>query len=416
MNARWNNIVKGSAFVLALCAGTAWGDDNAPARMVILDRNLQRIAADLEKISPSTIQYTDQAGRSRSIDRARVLAVFSGRGHTASLPSAVAAAEGAGGVPGVLRLTDGQVVPGFLVTAADPGENIGWRSRRIGQFSVPLERAASILLADVAPDSAKPQRDTAILGNSDRVEGFIEGVGRELTIEVEGKKQALPIERVAWIGLANPPEPGAFSLVYLNDGTALAATELASTPPTSKGAPSETATAQWALASGSGTGVVDLEGIDAILFDPRAIVPLAGIAIERTAGLEGRRWTPAPEISAAGSAPLGLASITLSGPAQVEWKLPQGCTKFGAVASLPAQAAPWGNATVAVFVAGANGQFREVAKADLSDEKPGAEVVADVNDARVLRIEVRGKAYSDVQARVILQQPVVLRKIEAAKK
>jgi len=60
--------------------------------------------------------------------------------------------------------------------------------------------------------------------------------------------------------------------------------------------------------------------------------------------------------------------------------------------------------------------FKEVAKADLSAEKPAAEIVADLADARTLRLEVRGKSYADVQARVILQQPVLLRTPEPAKK
>jgi len=416
MNARSDNLAAFGGLSLALLAGTAFAQETAPVRMVILDRNLQRIPAELERLAPSTIQYTDSTGRSRSIERARVLAIFSARGHSVSLPSAVAAGEGGGGIPGILRLTDGQVVPGFLLTSDAPGENVTWRSRRIGQFAVPLERASSVLFAEVAHDTTKPQKDTAILGNNDRVEGFVEGIGKQLAIEVEGKKTSLPIERVAWIALANPLVPGALPLVYLNDGSVLTTSELASSTPPGKAATSATATAQWALASESGTGVVDLDGIDAILFDPRAIVPLASIAIDKSAGLDGRRWTPTPEVSAADAAPIGLASITISGPAQVNWKLPAGCTKFGTSASLPPDAAAWGNATVLVLAAGPSGTFKEVAKADLTADKPAAEIVADVTDAQSLRIEVKGKAYSDVQARVILQQPVLMRKPEPAKK
>jgi len=242
MNARSDNFVLGGGLLLALLAGVAWAQDSAPARMVILDRNLQRIPAELEKLAPSTIQYTDATGRSRSIERARVLAIFSARGHSVSLPSAVAAGEGGGGIPGVLRLTDGQVVPGFLITPEEPGENVAWRSRRIGQFAVPLERASSILFAEVARDTTKPQKDTAILGNNDHVEGFVEGIGKQLTIEVEGKKNTLPIERVAWIALANPLVPGSLPLVYLNDGSVLTTSELASSAPPGKAASSAVGT------------------------------------------------------------------------------------------------------------------------------------------------------------------------------
>lgn len=410
MNTRCSIIVATGASLFSI-AGTAWAQDSAPARMVILDRNLQRISGSLERLAPKTIQYTDASGRSRSIDRARVLALYSERGHSASLPSALASAEGGGGLPGILRLTDGQVVPGFLVTPDNPGETISWRSRRIGQFSIPLERASSVLLADIPTDPTKPQRDAAILSNHDRVEGFVEAIGKQLVIEVDKQRNPIPIERVAWIGLANPAEPGSLPLVFLSDGSVLSTSELSSVVPAGKPTPqSTTATAQWALASESGTGVIDLDAIDAILFDPRAIVPLADIPVERTTGLQGRRWTPTPEISASDTVPIGLASISISGPAQVDWKLPSGSVKFGAEFALPPDAVAWGNALISVLASDASGAFSEVARADLSAERPAAEIVADVTGAQTLRIEVRGKAYSDVQARVTLRQPMMMRR------
>lgn len=408
------------AVIFSLGAGLApalvHAQDSAPAQMVILDRNLQRISGGLERLAPSTIQYTDSSGRSRSIERSRVLAVYSARTHAASVPSALSSGEGSGGIPGVLRLTDGQIVPGFLVTPDEPGETLAWRSRRIGPFSVPLDRAASILLADIAIDASKSQSDAAILSNNDRIEGFVESVGKQLVIEVEKQRNTIPIERVAWIGLSNPETPGSLPLVFLSDGSVLAASELVSAaPPGKSNAPAPaafapTATAQWALASESGTGVVDLEAIDAILFEPRSIVPLATIGIDKASGLEGRRWTPTPETASSSGAPIGLASISISGPAQVDWKLPDASMKFGAEFALPPDAAPWGNSLVTVLVSDASGNFREVAKADLTAEKPNADVVADVTGARTLRVEVRGKAYADVQARVTLRRPVILRK------
>lgn len=416
MTARTHKLFGGTVLALLLTSTSSVAQDAAPRRMVILDRNLQRVPGGLDRLTSSTVQYTDASGRSRSIERSRVLAIYSARGHSASLPTAVAAGEGGGGIPGVLRLTDGQVIPGFLVTPEEPGEAVAWKSRRIGQFSIPLERASTISFAETAHATAVPQRDTAILGNNDRLEGFVEGIGKHLTIEVEGKKNSLPIERVTSISLANPLVPGSMPLVFLSDGSALTASDLASSPPSAKGAPSATATAQWALASESGIGVVDLEGIDAIVFEPRAIVPLGSIEIDKATGLDGRRWTPTPQISPSDTAPIGLSSIAISGPAQVDWKLPTGTTKFGASAQLPPDAQAWGNANVQVFAAGPSGTFKEVGKADLSADKPSVDIVADISDARTLRIQVQGKSYSDVQARIILQQPVLLRTPEPAKK
>ncbi|MBL8876888.1 MAG: hypothetical protein JNM86_13915 [Phycisphaerae bacterium] len=404
------------ALALLLLASAGFAQEASVPRMTILDRNLQRITGDLERLNQSTIQYIDTAGRSKSIERSRVLAIYSARGHSASIPSAIAAGEGGNGIPGILRLTDGQIVPGFLVPTDNPGESVSWRSRRIGPFLVPLDRTSSILLTESIHEIANPQRDSAILGNSDRVEGFVEGIGTQLTIESGGKKDSFPIERVGWIGLANQPSPGSLPLVFLSDGSVLATTELASAVPAGKAPSDRTATALWALASESGTGVIDLDSIDAILFDPRSIVPLAAISPARVSGIDGRRWTPTPDVSRAGGSPIGLASITISGPVQVEWKLPAGSAKFGASISLPPQAAPWGNSAVVISAAGANGTFKEVAKADLSAEKPGSEIVADITDAQTLRIEVRGKTYSDVQAQIVLHQPLVLRKAETTKR
>lgn len=419
MNPRTTILVPAFASFMVTSAGFA--QDAPVPRMTILDRNLQRLTGELERLNPSTIQYLDPAGRSRSIERSRVLAIYSTRGHAASIPSAIATGEGGSGIPGVLRLTDGQVVPGFLVPTDNPGENVSWRSRRIGPFSVPLDRTSSLLLTESIQEPASPQRDAAILGNSDRVEGFVEGIGTQLIIESDGssdgkssgKKASFPIERVGWIGLANQPAPGSMPLVFLSDGSVLATTELASSSPTGKAASDRTATAQWALASETGTGVIDLEAIDAILFDPRSIVPLATISPVKVTGTEGRRWTPTPDVSRTDATPIGLASITISGPAQVEWTLPAGSAKFGTSVSLPPQAAPWGNAAVVVSAAGASGVFKEVAKADLTAEKPSSEIVADIPNTKTLRIEVKGKAYSDVQAQVVLRQPIVLRKAES---
>ncbi|MBX3390340.1 MAG: hypothetical protein KF691_12900 [Phycisphaeraceae bacterium] len=400
-------------FVAAIPPGAtvAFAQETAPGRIVILDRDLHRIAGSLESFSANTLQYTDSTGRSRSIERARVLALFGTRLHSASVPSALSAGDGSGGVPGILRLTDGQVVPGFLIASDSPGESLSWRSRRIGQFVVPLERASSLALSDAVHEEQSPQRDTAVLANGDRLEGFVVSIGKQLVIEVGGKNNAIPIDRATQIELANPVEPGALPLVFLSDGSALAATDLASaSSPGKPSAPSATATAQWALASDGGTGLVDIESIDSILFEPRAVVPLASIPIEHSVGLEGRRWTPTPFISPVNSAPLGLASITISGPAQVDWILPDGSQKFGASIMLPPGAAPWGNAAVSILVADASGSFREVAKAELSADKPAADIVANVTDGSVLRLEVRSRAYSDVQSRVTLGEPLVLRK------
>ncbi len=388
---------------------TALAQDSAgSARMIILDRNLTRIPGDIDQISPRTIQYTDGSSRSRSIDRPKVLAIFARKSHAPAPPSSLTV-DAQGGIPGVLRLTDGQIVPGYLDVSTAAGESIAWRSRRIGTFTLKLDRVSSLVFSDSPRPSAASKRDTLLLTNDDRVDGFVESIGKEVCIEADAGKTNIPIERIAAARFANPPVASSLPLVFLSDGSVLSAADIVSTP-TPKGAPSaqlKTATVQWSLAADSGTGVVDLSSIDAILFEPGLVVPLASLAMASAEGLDGRRWTPTPAVANPDSSPIGLAPITISGPVRIDWKLPPNAKTFGVTIELPPDARPWGNASVTLS-AGRAGKFRDLGTRALATDKPSSDLTADITGEETLRIEVRGKSYADVQARVTLVQPVIL--------
>ncbi|MBS0189173.1 MAG: hypothetical protein JSS51_13985 [Planctomycetes bacterium] len=404
---------------IALLAGTAAstsarGQDAAP-KMVILDRNLARIPGDFERLTPTSVHYTDGAGRSRSIERAKVLAIYTpGSRNVPAIPSpSLTTADAAAEAPGILRLTDGQVIPGFLQAGGTKGESFAWRNTRTGTFELPLERAEFVQFAELTHRPPRPQRDTALLTNNDRVDGFLERLGSDLVIEVDKASQTIPVSRVMWVAFANPPALKTQPLVALTDGCVLAAAELgpvqpAGPKPTPSAAMPSGVTVKWALGDAPAL-VIDVGSLDAVIFDPPAIVPLSSLAPPTVKGLDDRRWTPAPDIGDQGSSPVGLASITLAGPAQFDWKLPSNAAKFGTTLALPPGAVSWGNASVTVLVGGAGGQFREVGKADLSSDKPSQDLVVDVSGVQTLRIEVRGKAYGDVQAKVGLLQPMLTR-------
>lgn len=409
----------GVAFVLTASSSVA---QDAP-RMIILDRNLARTPANLEHIGPTSIQYLDASGRPRSIDRARAVAIYSRRTHAPSIPTAPTPtttpssdADTSEGLPGLLRLTDGQVLPGFIVPGEKSSESVTWRSRRIGTFNIKLDRISSIALADslaLLPPATK--HDLLLLTNDDRMEGFVESIGQEIAIDLNGSMTNIPIDRLSAARLANPLAPGVQPLVFLSDGTILAASELTA-PAVPKGAPSpKSTTVLWSLASDSGTGVLDVASIDAVLFDPRVLLPLASLPIASSQGLDERPWTPKPEIAPVETSPLGLASITISGPIQLEWKLPPGTKRFGAALELPPDARPWGNVSILISAAGRDGKFREILKKDLTSDAPTADAAFDLSGEGTLRIEVRGKTFSDVQARLRLLEPAILIAPEPAK-
>lgn len=408
----------GAAFCLAPAAALA--QDAGTPRMIILDRNLARMPADLEHIGSTSIQYLDASGRPRSIDRARAVAIYSRRTHAPSIPTAPTAsspdADTSDGLPGLLRLTDGQVVPGFILPGEKSSESVTWRSRRIGTFNIKLDRISSIALADslaLLPPATK--HDLLLLTNDDRMEGFVESIGPEIAIDLNGSMTNIPIDRLSAARLANPLAPGLQPLIFLSDGTILAASELTA-PAVPKGAPSpKSTTVLWSLASDSGTGVLDVASIDAVLFDPRVLIPLASLPIASSQGLDDRPWTPKPEIAPVETAPLGLASITISGPIQLEWKLPPGAKRFGAALELPPDARPWGNVSILISTAGRDGKFREALKKDLTSDAPTADAAFDLSGEGRLRLEVRGKTFSDVQARLRLLEPAILITPEPAK-
>lgn len=390
-----------ATFALCGFAPAAMAED--PPLFHFIDRDLVRISGELVGLSDKGVQYRDASGRSRSLDRSKLLAAYTRRHHGAAVPTSLAVTDTPGEIPGVLRLADGQLVPGFLITgtaANSKPDSIRWRSRRVGPFVTPLESILSISLNDAPRPLEAAKSDTVLLTNADRLEGFVESIATDLTIEVGGKKSTLPMERVAWIQLATKPVPATTQLVHLTDGSILAAKSIASS--------GTGLTVAWSLTSDDATGVLDLAAIDAVVFEPAALRSLATCDVLKLEPLQARRWAPPIITQSIDDAPIGLAAITLEGPVACEWRLPSGARRLRATISLPESARAWGNTTVTVSAAPRSGAFGKTQTFELSSDKPEAELSLDCSAMDRLRIEVLGRGFDQVQARAVLLEPAIL--------
>lgn len=374
-----------------------------PERFHFIDRDLVRLSGELVGLTEKSVQYRDASGRTRSIDRAKLLALYSRHHHGAALPTSISVADTAGELPGVLRLGDGQVVPGFLITGGPGSDSIRWRSRRVGPFTAPLDAIRVIALNDSGLAIEKSSADVVLLTNADRLEGFVDSIGTELMFELKSGKQTIPLDRVASIRLASKPTTPASQLVSLTDGSVLAAKSIAST-----GGSANALTVTWSLAGDGSSGVLDLSAIDAIVFDPEALRPLAACELLKHEPLQSRRWAPEPAVQGIDEAPIGLASITIDGPAACEWRLPADAKRFRATIALPESARPWGNTTVLASVTPRSGAGTKPQSIELTTDKPEAELSLDCTGMERLRIEIMGRGYDQVQAKAVLLEPAIL--------
>ncbi len=235
---------------------------------------------------------------------------------------------------------DGQRLPGELRPRAEgaKGESVGWRHRWLGEMPSDIEALHAILLL---PDAAVPATgagDVIVLANGDRLEGVITEIGPVVHIDRGGAPETkpsggdaksteagteVPIARIAAIGFITPDVAPSGNRLWCADGTIIAAT------PTMD---SETgllliSRAIPAPSSSQATPTIRSDEILGFAPDPTRVKPLAGIEPReiRTSGETPRGYVERPEV-AAGNWPMGLAPITIRGPALVRFPLPaRGC-------------------------------------------------------------------------------------------
>jgi hypothetical protein len=301
---------------------------------------------------------------------------------------------------GELHLADGQRLPGLPATSAPAsGDMLVWTHPWLGRIDVPLDRISA---ATFEPGQALPtpgEADAVVLGNGDRIEGFITSLDRAITIEVEGegpmREAQIPFEHVGALALITPRQPARGQRVWFRDGTVLEVDQLQIGDDgwvriTTRWAPGQVEPVR-----------VRLSDIVGVLFDPDALVPLGRLAPSGVEATSVRYALPAPRSLDRG-APLGLGGVEYRGPFVVRYALPRGARRFAAEAVLPSMARTWGNLELVV-----RDDDAEVFRARLSGEHPTATINVPLAGSE-LTIELEQGANGPIQDRVLLQRAVLL--------
>lgn len=138
---------------------------------------------------------------------------------------------------GSIELTDGQRFVGQMMGTEPAADMILWRTPSLGDVRVSLEQLSRLRISESEVDSGEPSGtpavDGVLLRNGDRLSGFIERIGdRALDITPDqGETLTLPLQRVAWVELANPASwpqqvQAAASGLVLHDGSRLRVLDL----------------------------------------------------------------------------------------------------------------------------------------------------------------------------------------------
>jgi hypothetical protein len=313
----------------------------------------------------------------------------------------IAADPGAPMPSSVLLLADGQRFPGRPARQdqqTKPGLFM-WEHTQLGRLAFPLETIQAVVLDPAAQLPAQHPEDVIVLRNGDQLQGLIVALGAQVQIEVDvaGEREimAVPLERIGALRLVTQPKNAEGRRVWLSDGTVLDASRIH--------AGDDGHVRLTRSPSGAGTQPVrlGLKDINAILFDPASLVPLAQLVPTRIDGPETRYLLPEPEILDRG-APLGLSRVRLRGPLTVRYALPEGTKRFAAEAVLPSRAHRWGDYEMTVY-----DDDRPVFSAKLSADTPRAVVNVALSGTE-LNISLVPAGNGPIQDELILERAILL--------
>lgn len=397
-------------------ARTPRSPDHTSGPRLVIDSTLRAIPVATLDLAAGAWRFADEGGKPGTLPRTNVLAVMPA---PAAEPAARAgglvwrsASSGSEGV-GRLELVDGQVLAGKLTGMnADQFE---WEHPLLGRLAVPLDRVALLVpksrgSADTIPPSAS---DTLLLQNGDRLSGFVAGLapagaeGLAIDFEVGGKKQRIPLSRVAAVRLSNPAAASVGPRVWLRDGSVVSG-DLS--PGTGKGP--RVTPAGITPSEGKPHGAIDLRWGDLLGYaaDTSRVRALASIPWTRVLESADRTWTPGPRIDASTRAALGALPIDLPGPMGVEWELPAGATRLAGTAVLPPACRTFGSCTLTIEVAGLD---RPLHTATLTGASPRAEFNVALPPTSgptgpTLRLRLEPGTSGPVQARATLEHTLIL--------
>lgn len=387
----------------------------APTRVVV-GQDLARQPIALASIGPDAIGVVQHNTIAR-LSPDGVLAILPPRGEVVWQDDAVPLAGDllSGGGGWVIELTDGQRLRGRPGASGDP-EIVSWvelPGLAPLKLELPIERVRLIARSATARPAATSVDDRVETANGDVLLGFVASVGSAVEVELDNGVAALELGLISRIDLANPAMQGTQPMVWLVDGSVLAAERFVEA---SSGRLAFELAVEPAAGAPPRRGPridVPIGSVAAIELEPGRLVSLVATSeVESGSGTSmssERRWTPAARLGDPARAPLGLADIELPGPMEIRAELPAAADRFWTEAVL-AKPSAWSDATLVVELERSRGQRDELARVDLSRDRRAGVIAVDLDAigvARTLVVRLESGARGPIRDRVILRQPAL---------
>lgn len=303
-------------------------------------------------------------------------------------------------VGGVLILTDGQRFPGKPVAhPARRDDEFMWSHPWLGQIVVPLQSIEAVLFGPALRPPEPGDTDVLLLANGDRFEGFLVSLGDPVVIEIETESGEelvdIPRANVEAVRMVAHRTPPSGRRVWFRDGTVMDVTSLLIGDDGLL-----RLTSRWHSA-GTKPALIERAQFDALLLDPRRLLPLANLSPDRIEGPTTRFLIPEP-VKLQPDASLQLSPLELSGPILVRYSLPAGCTRFAAQAMIPDEARHWADFELII-----RGSDEVLFTQRMNAIHPRADINVPLRGSE-LTIELTEGANGSIQDRLILNLPMLL--------
>jgi len=239
-----------------------------------------------------------------------------------------------------------------------------WKHIGLGAIDVPLDRVAGFSLQGGAPIPVAQAADVVVLANGDRIEGVVERIGETFTIEQDGQRRDVPVDRIAACGFVTSPAARLPVRVWQADGTVIDGTELRPVGDLAF------ALAGPSLIPGRNLIRFSAEELHGAAFGGAAglrIVPLSALAPSAAPASDVTLATGVPSAPVAldADAPLGLAAMEIRGPVRLVYEVPKGSERLMGELSVRDRLREWAHAPVIVKQGG-----RELLSATLDAARP----------------------------------------------
>ncbi len=406
--------------VLAVVCATGVVSSIAHAQTrLLLDRELNETYAEVVSMTADTLTIR-RRGMLERTDRDEWLAILTPGEAWQGVSDQRILLAGSGAPFAInhrLALVDGQRLFGRLVVEGlTTPDTLGWSIPGFENLEIPLERILSLRLVNssfggIETDPA--DGDTVVAINADRITGFVESMGDPLQIDRGAGIIDLPWRLVREVHLVNPHEPSTDLLLWLTDGTVVAFRA---------GTIDSASVFRGTLALGDESSPGEMPRgpmisvptivVRAISFNPSRLVALSSLRPASIEALGDRRWAPPIQFGDENTAQLDAASITISGPVQCEWPLPEGAIRLAGVAMLPENARLWGDYELVVGVRTTGGEFRELLREHLHAQQVmtpfNVALASEDAPAGSIVVRVESGAYGPIQDELVLERTLIL--------